>query len=66
MRHQRRQINHPILHQPDGPRPRVAIPVLKPQVDLLRAEPHKGNAHVRFPHPDHEDFAPEFHAVDGR
>lgn len=66
MRHKRRHIDDPILDQPDGPRPRIAVPVLEPQIDLLRAEPHKGNTHVRFPDPDHEDFAPELDAVDGR
>ena len=66
MRHQPFHPYHPFLHQPYGPRPRITIPVLKLQVDFLRAEPHKRDAHIRFADADDEDFAPEFDTVDGR
>ncbi len=65
MTNQPLQINDPTLHQPNRPRPRIRVPVLELQIDLLRAEPHERQAHVRLPHPDHKHLPPEFRGVDG-
>lgn len=66
MRHQLTQIQHPTIHQPNRPRPRIRIPILELQIDLLRTQPHERHLHIRLPHPDHKHLPPEFHAVDGR
>ena len=65
MRHQPTQIHHAALHQANRAGPRVRIAVLELEVNLLGAEPHKGEAHLGFPDADDEDLAAEFHAVDG-
>lgn len=64
MRHQRAQIHHPALDQPDGTRPRIAVAVLELQVDFLGTEAHKGEGHVGLADADDEDLAAETDAVD--
>lgn len=66
MRHQTAQIQDATIHQANGARPRVGIPVLELEIDLLGAEPHERHLHVRLAHPDHKHLAPELDAVDGR
>lgn len=66
MRHQPLQIDHAALHQPDGARPRVGVPVLELQVDFLGAEAHERDLHVWLADADDEDFAAEFDGPDGR
>ena len=64
MRHQPPQIHHPTLHQPNRARPRIRIPVLELQINLLRAQPHERQLHLRFAHANHENFSPKLHTVD--
>ena len=65
MRHQPPQLHDPALHQADRAGPRVGVAVLELEVDLLGAEAHKGEAHLRFAHADDEDLPAELDAVDG-
>ena len=64
MRHEPAQLDDPALDEPDGPGPRVGVAVLELEVDLLGAEAHKGEAHLRLPDADDEDLPAELDAVD--
>ena len=64
MRDQLIHIDHPILHQPNRLRPRIRIPILELQIDLLRAEAHERDLHLIAPNTDDEDFPAELDGPD--
>jgi hypothetical protein len=65
MRHQPPHVpQHPRLDEPNRPRPRVGVPVLKPERDLARRQPHKREAHLGRPDAHHEHRPAKAHRLD--
>ena len=65
MGHQAVQVDHPTLHQANGPRPRIRIPILELLINFLGTQSHERDLHFRLANTDDENLPTEFHAVDG-